>query len=196
MATELERKTTAVGAIAENFGKEISPGLLKIWLRLLASYTPEQVEIGAVRVIETYAYKTMPPYAILREAIEDTAGAGPQAAELKAAAEWTWLQETVARCGRYAPPEHLHPTTAHVLSVMGGGQAACAWETRSLDFKRRDFIDLWTQADGKADVLALGAAGVQRAIAQTRGGFVRVGMTLPGSLKALSETGKQGVFES
>ena len=55
MATELERKTTAVGAIAENFGKEISPGLLKIWLRLLAGYTPEQVEAGAVRVFETYA---------------------------------------------------------------------------------------------------------------------------------------------
>ena len=196
MATELERKTTAVGAIAENFGKEISPGLLKIWLRLLAGYTPEQVEAGAVRVIETYAYKTMPPYAVLREAIEEAAGAGPQAAELKAAAEWTCLQESVARCGRYAPPEHMHPTTAHVVGVMGGWQAVCAWETRYLDLKRREFVDLWTQADGKADVLALGAAGVQRAIAQTRRGFVRVGMALPGGLKALSETGKQGVLES
>lgn len=194
--TELERKTTAVGAIAENFGKEVSPALLKIWLRLLACYTPEQVEAGAARVIETYAFKTMPPYAILREAIEEAAGASPQATELKAAAEWTWLQEAVSRCGRYAPPEHMHPTTAHVVSVMGGWQTVCAWETRYLDLKRREFVDLWTQADGKADVLALGAAEVQKAIAQTRGGFVRVGAALPNGLKALGETRKQGALVS
>lgn len=179
MATDLERKTAAIGGIAENFGKEFSADLLKIWLRLLRPYPPELVEAAAVRVIETYAYKTMPPYAVLREAIEDVTGAGAQATGLKAAAEWTRLQEDVARCGSYAPPEDMHLTTAHVVRVMGGWRAVCMWETRYLDLKRREFVDLWTQADGKADVLAMGAAGVQRAIAQTRGGFVRVGMSLP-----------------
>lgn len=191
MATDLERKTKAIGGIAENFGKEFSADLLKIWLRLLRPYPPELVEAAAVRVIETYAYKTMPPYAVLREAIEEVAGAGPQAIGLKAAAEWTRLQEDVSRYGSYAPPEDMHPTTAHVVGMMGGWRAVCMWETRYLDLKRREFVDLWTQADGKADVLALGAAGVQRAIAQTRGGFVRVGVALPGGLMALGESRKQ-----
>lgn len=191
MATDLERKVMAIGGIAENYGAAFTPNLLKIWLRLLRPYPPEMVEAAAARVIETYAYKTMPPYAILREAIEEIAGAGPQATGLKAAAEWTCLQEDVARRGSYAPPEDMHPTTAHVVGVMGGWRAVCAWETRYLDLKRREFCELWTQADGKADVLAMGAAGVQRAIAQTRGGFVRVGMTLSGGLMALDESKKQ-----
>lgn len=191
MATDLERKTKAIGGIAENFGKEFTADLLKIWLRLLRPYTPELVEAAAVRVIETYTYKTMPPFAALREAIEEVTGHGPQATELKAAAEWTRLHADVSRCGSYAPPDDMHPTTAHVVGMMGGWRAVCMWETRYLDIKRREFVDLWTQADGKADVLALGAAGVQRAIAQTRGGFVRVGVALPGGLMALDESRKR-----
>ena len=190
--TDLERKTLAINGIAENYGKELSAELLKMWLRLLSSYTPEQVEAGAVHVIGTYAYKTMPPFAILREAIDEAAGAGPRATEMQAAAEWARLQRDIPRYGTYARPETLHPTTAHVLAVMGGWKAACLWETRILDFKRKEFMELWVQSHGKADVLALGAEGVQRAITQTRGGFVRVGgMALPGGLAALGESRKR-----
>lgn len=185
--TALERKTMAVAAIAENFGKEITPELLKIWLSLLSRYTPEQVEAGAVRVIEAYEYKTMPPYAVLREAIEDSAGIGQKAAKLKAAAEWAWLQDAIAR---HDIREEIHPTTAHVVRIMGGWQAVGMWETRYIDLKRREFVDLWMQADGKVDVLAMGAAGVQRAIEQTHGGFTRIGEALPTAVKAL--TAKQG----
>lgn len=191
MASDQERKAMAISGIAENFGKEFSPALLQMWLRLLTPYTPEQVEAGAVRVIETYAFKTMPPYAVLREAIEENAGLGRHAAELQAVAEWGKLQSDIPRCGSYTPPQDMHPTTAHVLRVMGGWQTACSWELRTLDFKRKEFVELWIQADGKADVLAMGAAEVQRAIAQTRGGFVHVGRALSGGLKALGETGKQ-----
>lgn len=189
MATDLERKTKAIGGIAENFSAAFTPDLLKIWLRLLGPYPPEQVEAAAVRVIETYAYKTMPPYAVLREAIEEVAGRGPKSTDLKAAAEWARLQEDVSRCGSYAPPDDMHPTTAHVVGVMGGWRAVCSWEMRYLDLKRREFCELWVQADGKTDMLALGAAGVQRAIAQTRGGFVRVGsVALPSGLMAWGES--------
>lgn len=184
--TELERKTAAIAAIAENFGKEITPALLKIWLRLLSRYTPEQVEAGVVRVIETYAYKTMPPYAVLREAIEDSAGTGRKAAELKAAAEWAWLQDAIAR---HDIREGIHPTTAHVVRMMGGWQAVGMWETRYIDLKRREFIDLWTQADGKVDVLAMGAAGVQCAIEKTGGVFTQIGVALPAAMKALEAQG-------
>lgn len=105
--TDLERKTLAINGIAENYGKELSAELLKMWLRLLASYTPEQVEAGAVHVIGSYVYKTMPPFAILREAIDEAAGAGPRATEMQAAAEWARLQRDIPRYGTYARPETL-----------------------------------------------------------------------------------------
>lgn len=189
--TDLERKTLAINGIAENYGKELSAELLKMWLRLLASYTPEQVEAGAVHVIGSYVYKTMPPFAILREAIDEAAGAGPRATEMQAAAEWARLQRDIPRYGTYARPETLHPTTAHVLGVMGGWKAACLWETRLLDFKRKEFVELWVQSHGKADVLELGADAVRIAIAQSRGGLVHVGAVIPPHLTSALEAAKQ-----
>ena len=38
MATDLERKTKAIGGIAENYGAAFTPDLLKIWLRMLRQY--------------------------------------------------------------------------------------------------------------------------------------------------------------
>ncbi|MGE9984868.1 hypothetical protein [Desulfovibrio sp. SGI.169] len=159
-ANSQERKALAISGIAENFGKELSPVLLRMWLRLLEGYTAEQVEVGAVRVIGTYAYKTMPPFAVLREAIEDATGGGPKGLELQASAEWGWLMEQVEKGVLYRSPEEVHPTTAHVVRIMGGWAAVGAWERRNLDFKRRDFFELWTQAHGKVEVLEHGAPAV------------------------------------
>ncbi|MDE7064196.1 MAG: hypothetical protein K2O70_01840 [Desulfovibrionaceae bacterium] len=190
------QKALAITILAENFGKELPPALANIWLDLLAPYPANQVKAAVRAVIERYEYKTLPPFAVLKHELDNLAGTSEQAVALQAEAEWVLLRENIARLGIYRQPD-MHPTTAHVVRVMGGWEAVCHWETRSLDFKHKDFCELWTQAHGKADVLALGAAEVQKAIAQTRGGFVRVGAALPnGLLKALSETGKQGALVS
>lgn len=159
-ATSQERKAYAISGIAENFGTVLSPTLLRMWLRLLERYTPEQVEAGAVRVIGTYVYKTMPPFAVLREAIEGTSGDGQKETGLQANAEWSWLMDQVSKGLLYREPEQVHPTTAYVVRMMGGWAAVGAWEQRYLDFKRRDFLELWTQAHGKVDALERGASGV------------------------------------
>ena len=36
--SEILRKTAAIAGMAENFGKELSPQLLQIWLKLLEPY--------------------------------------------------------------------------------------------------------------------------------------------------------------
>jgi len=190
------QKALAITVLAENFGKELSPALASLWLDLLAPYDAAHVQAAVRAVIEGYEYKTLPPFAVLKHELDNLSGTSEQAMALQAEAEWVLLRENIARLGIYKQP-HMHPTTAHVVRVMGGWEAVCHWETRSLDFKHKDFCELWTQAHGKTDALALGAEEVQRAIAQTHGGFVRVGAALPnGLLKALSETGKQGALVS
>lgn len=189
-AAEAE-KAIAINALAENFGKEFSPTLLGLWLDLLASYPVAMVWAAVKTVIEQYEFKTLPPFAVLKKSLDDLAGTSERAVALRAEAEWALLQENISRLGVYGQPVDMYPTTAHVLHVMGGWRAVCAWETRYLDLKRREFVELWTQADGKADVLAMGAVGVQQAITQTRGGFVRVGMVMPGELMSLGENRKQ-----
>lgn len=74
---------------------------------------------------------------------------------------------------------------------MGGWKAACLWETRLLDFKRKEFVELWVQSHGKADVLELGADAVRIAIAQSRGGLVHVGAVIPPHLTSALEAAKQ-----
>lgn len=178
------KKAIAITVLAENFGKELSPALASLWLDLLAPYESAHVQAAVRAVIEGYEFKTLPPFAVLKRELDNLAGTSEQAVTLQAAAEWTRLQEAVSRCGSYALPADMHPTTAHVVRVMGGWAAVCAWETRSLDFKRRDFIDLWTQADGKTDVLALGAKATRAAITQGAGP-VRAASALE-SMKALN----------
>lgn len=189
------KKAIAITVMAENFGRELSPALASMWLDLLAPYDATLVQAAVRAVIESYEYKTLPPFAVLKRELDDLAGTSKRAVALQAEAEWTLLQENVSRFGIYKQPD-MHPTTTHVVRVMGGWKAVCHWEARNLDFKHREFVELWTQADGKADVLAMGAVGVQQAITQTRGGFMRVGAALPNGLKALSETGKQGALVS
>lgn len=118
--TDMERKIFAINGIAENFGKELSAELLELWLRLLERYTPEQVEAGAVHVISTYDFKTLPPFAVLRKSIEEAAGVGSRAIELQAAAEWTKLQNDIPRYGVYSQPEDIHPTTGPCAAHHGG----------------------------------------------------------------------------
>ena len=184
-AAEAE-KAIAINALAENFGKEFSPALLGLWLDLLAPYPVALVRASVKAVIEHYEFKALPPFAVLKKALDDLAGTSEQALLVQAAAEWTRLQEAVSRSGSYARPDDMHPTTAHVVRVMGGWAAVCQWETRYLDLKRREFVSLWTQADGKTEFLALGAKATRAAIVHGTGPVRAAALE---SVKALKPAG-------
>lgn len=160
---ELEAKSMALMAMAENFGKEMSETQIKLWLTLLVKYSTEQVQAGVLRVIEVYPYKHIPPFAVLRQAIDATDGADETALDMQAKAEWVQLLDAVGIYGRYGSPV-LHPTTACVMYMMGGWDSICSWPVSSYDFKRKDFIDLWKNTHGKETAFGLGAAAVLGAL--------------------------------
>lgn len=159
------KKIMALSALAENYGKEFSEALLDMWLNLLSGHSAEQVFAAVKVVIERYEYKTLPPFAVLKSALDDISGVGEKALELQALAEWGVLGEAIAKNGYYNKPG-LHPTTEHVLRLLGGWSAACQWTYTEADFKRRDFLRLWADAHGRVEVLQLGAGAVQQALAQ------------------------------
>lgn len=181
------KKIMALSALAENYGKEFSEALLDMWLNLLSGHSAEQVFAAVKVVIERYEYKTLPPFAVLKSALDDISGVGEKALELQALAEWGVLGEAIAKNGYYNKPE-LHPTTEHVLRLLGGWSAACQWTYTEADFKRRDFLRLWADAHGRVEVLQLGAGAVQQALAQGQSrnnGPVAIGS----ALRALSAGG-------
>ncbi len=162
---EEEAKLTALMVLAANFGKEFSESLLGVWLDLLDPYSAGAVNAGVRNVIAKYKYKTLPPFAVLSESIDEATGAMPpeQALDMAASSEWNKLVADINRCGRYRCPSFC-PTTAYVLRGMGGWDAACSWETYKLEWRRKEFIESWKMAYGNEEAMMLGAEGV-RAIA-------------------------------
>lgn len=179
MKDGLERKIEALTVMAANFSREFPEPLLKIWMKLLAPYPPAAVEAGVLELVRSYAYKTIPPFAVFQRVLDNAAGriAAETSLEMAAGAEWARLLAAIERYGRYNPPR-LHPTTAHVLRGMGGWDAACGWNTDKLEWRRKEFLEAWKLAHGREDLLELGAA----AILAAGDGPVRVGRALPAIL--------------
>lgn len=161
---EETQKSMAINALAENFGKEFSPGLLELWIELLEPYSAARVKRAAKLVIERYEFKTFPPFAVFKNALDELAGTSEKALELQAIAEWGIVLQEVARSGPYRAPT-LHRTTEHALRLLGGWDEACRWNVKELDFKRRDFIRLWMDSHGRVERMRLGAGEVFQALA-------------------------------
>ena len=156
---ERQEKAAALQGMAANFGKNLDTNLLKLWLRLLEPYTVEAVNEAILRVIEHYDFKTLPPFAVLKKHLNG-GRTSEQTLAMKAEAEWDLLLENIGRFGWMREPD-MHPTTAHVLRAMGGWQAACSWGNSSLEWKHKDFVERWQQADGNLELMQGGALAIE-----------------------------------
>lgn len=161
--TDEKKKTQAIIALAANFEKKFSEELLDLWLKLLSGYTVQHVHAAIKHVLESYEYKTMPPFAVIKKALDLVTGDDEETLKAQAEAEWCVLQNKIEEIGAYGKPE-LHETTAYTVRQLGGWNAACHWPLDSLAFKRRDFLDIWRRSHGKTKLLRLGANAVQAAV--------------------------------
>lgn len=161
---EKMRKMAAITALAANYDSVMPKELTKMWLNLLAEYSAEEVELGVNKVASEYEYKTRPPFAVLRKAIDEITGKQKidpeEQLELEAESEWDLLIDAIRIRGRYKPPVDLDPTTEYVLRSFGGWLSACNWESATIDWKRKEFIDRWKLAHGKESYMERGAGGI------------------------------------
>lgn len=147
-------KRVYLTAISENFGSKMSEELLSLWLRLLANYSDEQVAQASIRVIENYEYKTMPPFAVLKKELDALQGDDKAGLKARAMAEWDKVLSEVQRVGSYGQPK-FEPITALAVRMLGGWGVICSWTTEALDFRRKDFIDLWLSAQDRKEQFEL-----------------------------------------
>lgn len=171
-ANDTAQKLKALYGLAMNYGKELPEQLAELWLQLLAPYTAEQVAQAVARVVTTYEFKTLPPFAVLKRQLDVFKGIGAEAVESMAAAEWQRVLAEIERVGSYGNPKGLHETTICVLRSMGGWGAACQWPVDWLEQRRKDFCGLWVQAYGKAVAMSLGADGVKAALEAESAGAI------------------------
>lgn len=169
--SEVLRKGTAIVVLAENFGKPMSDSLAALWLKSLRQFSAEQVEAGVQRLIERETYKTLPPLAKLLQAIREASGMPSpverrQSLEMQAEAEWSNLREKISSVGSYGNPYWEDQTTLRVVRALGGWKNICGWLTSEMQWRRKEFLDMWlTYAEG-GEAMDGGAEGVRLALAQ------------------------------
>lgn len=164
-------------ALAANFGKDFPECLLAIWLDLLEPYSAKTVNAGVRKIICEYEYKTIPPFAVLKRCLDKVAGIMEQEKilEMQAEAEWGKLLGAIQTLGVYKGPPQMHPATEYALRNMGGWLAACChWDMGKIEWRRKEFLEIWKMANGNEEIMALGANGVA-AIAQGMGGMESAG---------------------
>lgn len=162
---ELAAKLSMLDALAANFNQNqpMDSALKKLWLEILKPYSAEHVTRAVMQVINTYKYKTLPPFAVLQDALDDLDGTSEAVIDQMALAEWNLLQTTIRKIGSYRTPE-LHPTTAYALSTMGGWSGACGWMEADMPFRKKEFLEAWKNSHNRVYQMALGAAGVMEAL--------------------------------
>lgn len=160
---EIQSVNDALNIMAMNFNSSFQPPLMNYWLKKLSVYPAEVVLQAIDRLIDNYQFKTLPPYALLKEQIEGSDKSKQDMLKTMAEAEWGNLLEAIRTNGVRNEPL-LSETTEYVLRTMGGWRTACGWTEADLTWRHRDFIDLWTSSHGKTEVMRRGA----KAVAQYR----------------------------
>lgn len=189
---DVHRKAMALVALAANFDRKMPEALLELWLELLAPYSADAVRAAVRKVMETYAYKTLPPFAVIKEALDDLAGVSDRSLERQAVAEWGVLLTAIAGHG-YCHKPALHPTTEYVVRLLGGWQTVCLWTQSELSFKRRDFVNFWVESHGRVERMeqgaALAAGAVRRALGASRSAPAALAGSVPTSSFSAREAG-------
>ncbi len=174
---DFDGKAAALEVLRENCGKtEMSTNLLGMWMSLLAPYTVEQVQAGVVRVIGTYVYKGLPPFAVLRQAIHEACGLpdpdapGAATADLDAEAESAWAQMfgQIREVGGYGKPQ-LDEAQAYAVRICGGWEHLCSCpRTEVSTWKRKDFAGAYKNYKRYGSAMDEGPGAVRRAVEARR----------------------------
>ena len=158
---EREAKLAILNGLAGNYSATLAPETSKMWLYLLKNYSVAQVQEAALNVIRKHAdvpYRSMPSFAMMQAELDALDGTlrGEENVRLQAEAEWSWL---IGNVDSYHEPR-MHPVTERVVRMMGGWQCICSWLEKDLNWRHKEFTDLWKTVQGKEEYLALGAAGI------------------------------------
>ena len=145
--TDEQIKGFALMGMAQNFGKDFQPENLKMWLMMLAGYTPEQVQAAVVHIMRTHKFAHIPPFAVMQDALDLATGQSKAAIADEATHAWQYMMRQVGSVGRNRTPE-LPERTAEIMRSMGGWEVVCNFTEKEMPWKEKRFVELW---QGKVD---------------------------------------------
>lgn len=179
MQNDNQRKMQAVYLLAENFSAKISDNMLKMWLLKLKPYEVQEVEQAVSSLIDRLTtevpYRTMPAFGYLKQELDRITGTPdkPTAVKVSAEREWDNLMNQIERVGSYGNPQ-LHPTTERVVRMLGGWRTVCMWRNDELQWRMRDFLDLWKSSAANEELLGLETSDILGMVDAGRAGAAKI----------------------
>ncbi len=156
--TEKEEKAFILNSMFENFGKEASTGFLAMWLKLLENYSIEDVTKASLIVVNTYEYKTIPPFAVFKKELDKSLGIDKEKLDaiknLLPEQAWEELEHLLETKGNKDEMPALEKRTLHALLRIGGWYNLCLCPLDELKWKKKNFIEIYKNSlDIEEDLL-------------------------------------------
>ena len=154
MATENQRKSVAVAAMAEMYRRELTTTGLKLYVAALADVPASDVEQAIVRAVA--AEKWMPTPAELREL------AGCANVADRAVYAFSAMESAISAVGSYRSPDFDDPLINAAVRMLGGWERVCGLPVEEFDkWFRKDFLATYetlarTGVNGDADAPLVG----------------------------------------
>lgn len=164
----LQKTLPAFTALASNLDVELKKEVMDLWVNKLINYPLPVVLQAFDNVINSYEGIKFPPYAVMHKEVNKLMGTAIKAEEVNldtlAEAEWSWLEDAIARFGSWNPPRIPHETTEYVLNSMGGWGSLCAELTNdSRKWLRKEFVEIWKRSHKRVSAMQGGAKAVEAA---------------------------------
>jgi len=125
--------TTALG---ENCGKEPSKEKIELFFRYLSDFSIEQVKKAVDYILGNEEYSVFPTIAKIRHAIEGTCSD-------RALIAWKQVVKAMEDIGVYESIKFSDTVIHSCIETMGGWQRLCATELDDLQWREKEFLQLY-----------------------------------------------------
>ena len=139
---DFKRFSYAMAALEENFDHQCSSAKVKLYFSELSDLSIEEIEFGVRKILKEAVYPKFPTIGAIRQAILGCA-------EDQAILAWQKVFKAMKIIGQYRSVQFDDPVIHSVIELMGGWENICMVEEKELQWKQKEFINLYKALQGR-----------------------------------------------
>lgn len=189
-----------------NYGAKLNPVYRAFLVRKLDAIPEDVITAVFDEVISKYSrtaadeeyrlYAQYPDWAIIKAEIDKLyhIPTDSERKALKAEAAWNSLLQAIEFIGSWKSPSCLDETTLYCIRSFGGWERVCSWRESELTWRKKEFLEVFNQADGRVSDLLGGVSAIE-AVEGRKGKALPTGSFVGNYLAGLAETQATGLLQ-
>ena len=139
---DFKRFTFAMAGLEENFDSECSNAKVKLYFTTLSDISIEQVESAIQKILRESVYSKFPTIGAIRQAALGST-------DDRAVLAWRKVFKAIQCVGQYRSVKFDEPVIHSVIELMGGWENLCLMEQKEIQWKEKEFVNLYKSLQGK-----------------------------------------------